>query len=334
MGATELAASGWRSAWPSGRYRRGLAVGLVALVAAGAVVAASDATFTGRSDESASAPGTTTAEITPADSSATGGDEARLSAGQAATAVSIVPAAVEGTTPRVVRRAQLDIEVAGNSLAVAFDRVSGVADRLGGFVVSSSTSGLETGDAGPGDGAVAPARAQLSLRVPTESFDAARADLAAIGEIRSVRVSGEDVTAQLVDLGARLRALRAEEEALTTLLASATNVGEVLSVREQLSSTRTEIEQLSAQQDSLDDQATFATLAVTLSEPGGGPVTTPAEPAGVLSRSFERGLDGALSVVGGTMIVVGYLLPILALVILASGARRLTGWFGPRHRAA
>lgn len=147
-------------------------------------------------------------------------------------------------------------------------------------------------------------------------------------------MSGEDVTAQLVDLGARLRALRAEEEALTILLASATNVGEVLSVREQLSSTRTEIEQLAAQQDSLDDQATYATLAVTLSEPGGGSATTPAEPASVLSRSFERGLDGALSVVGGTMIVVGYLLPILALVILVWGARRLTGRFGPRHRAA
>lgn len=147
MGATELAAGGWRSVWPSGRYRRGLVVGLVVLVAAGAVVAASDATFTGGSDESASAPGSSTAEIAPADSSATGGDGARSSLDQATTAASIAPAAVQGTTPRVVRRAQLDIEVAGDSLAAAFDRVSGVADRLG--VSSSARPPAASGPATP-----------------------------------------------------------------------------------------------------------------------------------------------------------------------------------------
>ncbi len=306
---------------------RSVAIGLVVLVLAGAAVAIGDAgLWTGSSGDLAqTAPAARATEM--AGVSGAGGDVGSLVpdapfAGRAVDgsaalgsapsvpppAVGSEPVRVPGTEPRVVKHADLDIEVEG-SATEAFDRVTEVARSQGGFVVSSSTS--STGEA--------PARAELTLRVPAERFDAARAALAELGEVRSLQVGGDDVTAQLVDLDARLRALRAEEDALNGLLAEAGDIGEVLAVREQLSATRLEIEQLAAQQASLDDRATFSTLRVVLSGPGA--VGMQPEPG--LANSLERALDGAVTVVGGMVVVLGYAGPILVLGLLAWAGQRV-----------
>src|SRR5256885_148575 len=82
------------------------------------------------------------------------------------------------------------------------------AAGAGGFVVSSSSSTLEAGKAS-GD---------LVIRVPADAFDRVRRELSGLGTIEAVSQSGEDVAAQLVDLDARLRTLRAEESALQAIL--------------------------------------------------------------------------------------------------------------------
>lgn len=322
---------GWLRIGPARGRRPGvlLALALALLVVAGAVVAFSDATNDSMSADSMSTDSQAqlpTAGFAGGDEAARGGpdlavvDQDASSVGgevasrPAASASQPVPApGFPGSEPRIVKHAELAIEV-DEPMAQAFDRVSDVARSQGGFVVSSSTSSVEEG----------PARAELTLRVPADRFDAARSELAEVGEVRSVRVGGEDVTAQLVDLGARLRALRAEEDALNALLGQATNVGEVLSVREQVSATRSEIEQLAAQQASLDDRASFSTLRVSLSEPGAAGTDPEPRPAAGLARSLERALHGAVAVVGGMVVVVGYAGPFLVLGLLGWGAQRLT----------
>ena len=336
MGSMDLTAGSRRGFWPPAGRRWVPAAVLAALVLAGSVVALVDA---GGRDSSRSPGG----ETAPDPAMAFDGDEAaavrspaadtavpaRAGAGAPEPPPGAGPEVVEGVQPRIVRQAQLGIEVADGSVGRAFDRVAELAGARGGFVVSSTTSGLDSGE----DGIDGP-RARLTVRVPSESFEATRNDLAGLGEVVSVQITGEDVTARLVDLDARLRALRAEEEALTTLMGSAANVGEVLSVRERLSSTRAQIEQLAAQQASLDDQASFATIDVSLAEAGAAPATVPSEPASGLARSVDQALDGALAVVGGVIVVVGYGAPVVAMVLLAWGGWRLAGRLHLRRRAA
>ncbi len=313
--------------------RRLLAVGLATLVLAGAAVAASDGGSSSRSGGppipgSGGAVGRTAggddgrgaAEV-PSGSDQADGRVADVPARVAQSPdVGAAPAEVGGGEPRIVKRAELAIEVDG-SVTEAFDRVIDVARSQGGFVVSSSTSSAEQG----------PGRADLTLRVPAEHFDATRAALAGVGDLRSVRVEGDDVTAQLVDLEARLRALRAEEDALNGLLGEAGNVGEVLAVRQQVSATRLEIEQLAAQQASLDDRATYSTLQVTLSQPGAGVFPPGPESVTGLARSWERALAGAVAVVGGMVVVVGYAGPFLVLGLLVWAGQRVAR---PRRRPA
>lgn len=323
MGSTGMAVGGWPRAWTRRNRGRTVALTVALVVAAGAVVALVAGGGLSNTDEAlVGGPGlaggdvaTDSGRATLADEqAATDGDAASASrSGAAVAGAPVPPSAVPGGEARVVKHAELSIEVAEGSLNAAFDRVASVADRQGGFVVSSSTSSFDVGEAG----------AELTLRVPAEQFDAARTDLVGVGEMRSVQVGGEDVTARLVDLDARLRALRAEEAALIGLLGQAGNVGEVLAVREQMSATRLEIEQLAAQQASLDDRASLSTLRVSLSEPGASPVRTESESSTGLARSFERALDASVAVAGGMVVVLGYLLPLVVLGLLARGGRRL-----------
>ena len=227
------------------------------------------------------------------------------------------PAPVPGGD-NVVRRGSLDLEVRRGSFSNAFRAASEVASAHGGFVAGSNSSShderLSSGS--------------LTLRVPGDKFDAARRALSALGSVRGEQLSGSDVGAQLVDLGARLGSARVQEDALRALMGRANTVGETLQVQEQLGRVRQEIEQLTAEQKRVQDAVAMATIDVRLAEPG---VTTapPSERSG-LARSFERAGDGAVAVVGGTIVVLGYLLPLLVLALLGWIAVRLTTARRPR----
>lgn len=211
---------------------------------------------------------------------------------------------------KVIKNGSLRLSIAKNGFRDAFDRTTKLASELGGFVANSSTERVDD----------RLASGTVTLRIPEARFDEARTRLGALGEVEHESVTGQDVTGQLIDLDARLRSLRAQEDVLRTLLGRARNVGEVIQVQEQLGNTRLQIEQLAAEQKRLEDQVAMATLEVSLAEAGAGPVGP--EPRSVLRRSVESALGGALAVIGGSIVVIGYAFPVAVLLAI--------GWFGYR----
>src|SRR5690606_5536099 len=155
-----------------------------------------------------------------------------------------VPPAGDGSA--IVRSAWMTVRLDDVGTTAAVDRLGTAVAGLGGWVASTTT--FDDGDDTSGEGGDAgQARAELVLRVPTARFDEARALVGGLGETTSVRLSGQDVSGQLVDTDARLRALRAEELALVELLGRADGVPAILQVRDRIAAVRTEIEQLDAQ---------------------------------------------------------------------------------------
>jgi hypothetical protein len=211
----------------------------------------------------------------------------------------------------VVKTADLRLEIKRGTFVTAFDAATRLAGQLGGFVASSDS---HTRDDRLASGS-------LVLRVPAVRFDEARAQLSELGTVEGQEVSGQEVGTQLVDLGARLTSLRAQEEALRGLMTRARTVGETLQVQEQLGVVRQQIEQLAAQQAQLQDAVGMATIHVRLTEPGAA-VTRPAEEPSGLGHAVERALDGAEAVLAGTIVVVGYAVPL--------GLLALLGWLGVR----
>jgi hypothetical protein len=229
------------------------------------------------------------------------------------------PGKVDPAAPKIVRTGDLSVRVGKGRFTAAFDRVASVASANGGFVVSSTmlTQGEEVGKEGR-----RPQAGEIVLRVPADRFDATRQALGELGTVERSSLRGEDVSGQLVDYEARLRSLSAQEDALRTLMAKAGGVAEVLQVQNSLFEVRQQIEQLQAQRDELSQAAALSTLHVSLFEPGAAPVPEP-RPAGDLARSLERARDGALAVVGGMVVVLGWLAPLAALALLGWGLSRL-----------
>ena len=154
----------------------------------------------------------------------------------------------------LVKTANIEVQV--QDPAEAQSRATDLAKSLGGF---SSTSNLSTSSK---DVPIA----TITIRIPSRSFEQAIKTLASYGKRLSLSMSGDDVTAEFVDVVARIRALKAEEEGYVTMLRAARKVGEMLEIKERLGSVRQQIESIEGQRQVLADQSAFSTITATFSQ--------------------------------------------------------------------
>ena len=106
-----------------------------------------------------------------------------------------------------------------------------------------------------------------TLRVPADQLDATLAELRKLGRVEAESQSGQEVTAQYVDLEARLSNGRNTERRLTDVLQQRTGkLADVLAVETELSRVRGEIESMESQRKTLANQVDFATLNATVNE--------------------------------------------------------------------
>jgi hypothetical protein len=228
-------------------------------------------------------------------------------------------AALDGL--KVVRTGSLQLEVSDVPAALASARSSIIG--LGGFIGASQQYR-------DGDDVVA----TVTYRIPADRWEDALDRLRKLGTEVGEQTDSADVTSQLVDLEARIRNLRASESALVGYLAKTSRIEDILEIESRLSNVRNEIEQLAAQQASLDERVAYATLAVTY-----GVDVAPIE---VAAANWDPGREvgnagasllgflQALATVGIWFAIVW--LPILLVLGAVAGVayaigRRL-GWFG------
>ncbi len=120
------------------------------------------------------------------------------------------------------------------------------------------------------------------------------------------------MTAQFVDLDARIRNLAAQEAVLQDLMDRAGSVPDSIAIEQQLSETRGQIEQLTGQRNLLDDQASFAAISVSLHRAGAA--AAPAPDRGSLARAWHDAIGVSVAIVAGSIVVLGAVVPIAALV--------------------
>ena len=160
-----------------------------------------------------------------------------------------VQASVAAQERIIVRTVKMELVV--DSVPDKVDRIAGLAQDMGGWMVFSDRSAVHWGN--------------VSVRVPAQQLDEA------IRRIRSlaIRVDSEsstsqDVTDEYVDSTARLRSLRATEEALLNLLNQATDVEDALDVQRELAQLQAEIESLAGRIKFLQQTAAFSLINVDL----------------------------------------------------------------------
>jgi hypothetical protein len=200
---------------------------------------------------------------------------------------------------RIVRTATVDLEVGKDRLNDTINRATDVVTRAKGIYVGSSTS-VPDGE---------PATGQVTFRVPVDAFEAALRELKALGTYRGERSSTEDVTNQYVDLTGQLAAWRAQERVYLRLLDRAKSIADVIAVQNQLQQVQSNIERLQGQLNHLEDQSSFSTIVLQLSEPG----AAAERPVGRLGRAWATAVNGLGVMAAAVLVGVVWLTPLAVL---------------------
>ncbi|WP_242606455.1 DUF4349 domain-containing protein [Protofrankia symbiont of Coriaria ruscifolia] len=237
------------------------------------------------------------------------GDESGSGPGSAQTGKAVDPARPAGAEPRIVRTGSMSLEVRPGGVDAAVAAVSTAAKGLGGYLASLDSSGT------PSTSDDDDQHANVTLRVPTGSFDELRGQVGRIGEVRASTVSSQDVTGVYVDLQSRLKALGSSRDTYVALLGKAGSIGEILAVQQQIDNVQVQIEQLEGRRQVLADSSDLATLTVRISEQGTS--ATRPDPDG-----DDDGLAGALRLswdrfTGGVAVIVGLVGPAVLILLLA-----------------
>lgn len=213
--------------------------------------------------------------------------------------------AAASTGRKVISNASLFVEVAAGKFQLAFDKAVLLADKYGGYIISS--------DASATDEAGVLRSGTVAIRVPSQSFTAALADASKLGDLKSRKVETQDVTEEYVDLQARLANAQSQEKALLSLMDKAKTVDEVLQVRQVLTQTQQEIEQLKGRLKFLDEHSSYSTIAISLYEPGSETQTT--GDWGFIA-ALKDALHGFVRTINDIIVGLGGALPVLALLAL------------------
>ncbi len=176
-------------------------------------------------------------------------------------------AAEEGGSPSerlVIKNGTLSLLV--QDVRQSVGQMQELAAGLAGFVVDSQTTIV--------DEKKGTLRATVTVRVPEEKFDEALQTLKneAI-KVTSERTSGQDVTEEYTDLQSRLKNLEATEAQLLKIMERAGEIKDVLSVQQELTKVRGQIETTKGRIKFLEESANLSRITAHFStEEAGLPI--------------------------------------------------------------
>jgi hypothetical protein len=152
----------------------------------------------------------------------------------------------------IIYTAQMTIEV--DDVDAAATKVDGIYKAVGGKLGGGDEVTSPTGEK----------TTTITIRIPSAKFHDVVKELRALGDVRSLNIKADDVTRQMVDLEARLKNLRREEEVVAELFQRQGKITDVLQVEQELSRVRGEIEQAQGQWSYLRDSVAYSTVTVTI----------------------------------------------------------------------
>ncbi|MFC4472359.1 DUF4349 domain-containing protein [Streptomyces xiangluensis] len=154
----------------------------------------------------------------------------------------------------IIRTASLTVQVKDVPKALAEARTA--VENAGGMVGNETTDRDSKGRE----------RSRVVLRVPTDRYEEVLADLEGSGKLIHRSAKAEDVTEQVVDVESRITTQRASVIRIRELMDQATKLSDVVTLEGELSTRQADLESLLAQQASLKDRTSLATITLSLSE--------------------------------------------------------------------
>jgi Domain of unknown function (DUF4349)/Putative zinc-finger len=210
-------------------------------------------------------------------------------------------AAPESVGPMVVQTASLSI------VAKNYDEANAAVQKLaaarGGYIEKLDAK-AQSGDS---------RSLSVALRVPAKEMEGLLADLRKLGHVEEESKSNEEVSAEYVDLQARLKVAQATERRLVELLGARTGrLEDVLDVERELARVRSEVESMQGQSALMLHRVSYATVQVELSEEYHQKLQSQSSMAAKLRNALLEGVQNLLDgIVALLIFVLNYGLSIL-----------------------
>ena len=159
---------------------------------------------------------------------------------------------------KLIRTISIDAET--EDLTALTDILTGRIAALGGYVESKN---LYNGSAYSG---YYRRTLSMTVRIPAEKADEFVAQVGENSNIVSSNEQVDDVTLQYVDTESHVKALETEQERLLSLLEKAETLEDILALEQRLTNVRYELENYASYLRTLDNQVTYATIKLSITE--------------------------------------------------------------------
>lgn len=225
------------------------------------------------------------------------------SMGETSSGEQIYTADLPSLDRKVIKNAYIELEIEKGKFEDILFKISKLAEQNGGFVSNSESYSDVEGKLTSG---------RVVIRIPQDKFSAVVDKVKSYGVVRSVQLSGQDVTEEFTDLESRLKNLKAQEEVLLDLMKQSRSVKDSIEVQRELSNVQEEIEVIKGRMNYLDNMVSYATVDVYLHEPEAIKSAT----GWSFMDSLKRGLKGALTVINWLAFFLILISPLVILGII------------------
>ena len=167
----------------------------------------------------------------------------------------------------------------------------------------------------------------LTCRIPAAQYKSFLAAAETSGSVVQRSETASDVTADYIDVSARVDALTAQRDRLLTLEAQADTLENLLTIEDQLTNVQYELESYQSQLNWYKDQVSYCTVTIDVSEVQ---TYTPTETGFLarLGRAFGDALTGFGTALGSILLWLVLRWPWLVLIAAAAAAV----WLIRRHK--
>lgn len=210
---------------------------------------------------------------------------------------------------KIIRNGNLVMETTDFSKSI--DSIIKKAENCGGYVESSNISGISVND----NGTYNNRNASIRLRIPEQYFAQFMIDAGSIGNVLRSSTNSENVTYQYFDTEAHITALKTEESRLLELLKKTGDLKDIISVENELTNVRYQIENLTGTLKKLDNLVSYSTITVDINEVQN--LKTVSKGNKNLWNEISKGFIGSIKllirILRAILIAVAYIIPFAAI---------------------
>ena len=197
---------------------------------------------------------------------------------------------------KIIQNADLNLQV--KDVPAAVDKILELNKQNGGYTVNSHIYKNENRIS-----------ANLAVKVPQQKLNSFLATVAEFGEVTNKTITTEDVTEEYYDAEARLKVLTAKEARLLDLMNKAGNITDIISIENELSQTRSEIEVLTGRLKYLSNATDYSLISINLQQAIPGALKTPQGTVGKAVQGLITSLNQLINFTGNLVVFLFVLLP-------------------------